>query len=120
MVAVSVEIVLFAIRSGIKLGQQMRQAYVDSTKNRELVLPLPNFFGKTDITSALDYFETDGKAHVKDASRLAELLKKHHPPESVLSSEEEKDVILLAGCNCVISKPIMENELLNKLKTYLK
>ena len=105
MVAVSVEIVLFAIRSGIKLGQQMRQAYVDSTKNRELVLPLPNFFGKTDITSALDYFETDGKAHVKDASRLAELLKKHHPPESVLSSEEEKDVIIFYKeffyCDCI-------------------
>jgi len=105
MVAVSVEIVLFAIRSGIKLGQQMRQAYVDSTKNRELVLPLPNFFGKTDITSALDYFETDGKAHVKDASRLAELLKKHHPPESVLSSEEEKDVIIFYKEFCNSSAP---------------
>ena len=52
MVSDSAALVLFAIRSALKLGQQLRLAYVDNTKRRELVLPLPNFFSSPDVVSA--------------------------------------------------------------------
>ena len=38
MISDSAALVMFAIRSSIKLGRQLRQTYVDSTKRRELVL----------------------------------------------------------------------------------
>ena len=37
------ELIMFAIRSAIKLGQQSREAYVDATRRTALVLPLPSF-----------------------------------------------------------------------------
>jgi len=47
--------ILFAIQSAIRLGQQARQAYVDSTRKRALVLPLPNFNPEPNAGSALIY-----------------------------------------------------------------
>ncbi|MGD0230714.1 MAG: hypothetical protein ABSC19_10205 [Syntrophorhabdales bacterium] len=51
------DVILFAIQSAIRLGQQARQAYVDSTRNRALVLPLPTFDPTTDGASALSYYQ---------------------------------------------------------------
>ena len=36
------EIVLFAIQGALKLGTESRAAYVDATRRRDLVLPLPD------------------------------------------------------------------------------
>src|SRR5437667_6511556 len=55
MVSDSAVLVLFAIRNALKLGQPLRLAYVDNTKQRELVLPLPNFFSSPDVVSATNY-----------------------------------------------------------------
>jgi hypothetical protein len=93
VVTPSVDIVLVAIRSGIKLGQQMRQAYVDSTKNRELVLPLPNFFGSVDMTSARTFFVGDGIAYVEGTPRLAALLQKYHPTADTLTMAETSEIL---------------------------
>jgi len=60
MISDSATLVLFAIRSAIKLGQQSRQAYVDSTRRRELTLPLPNFFVATDADDAVGFFRNPG------------------------------------------------------------
>jgi len=52
----SPELVLFAIRSAVKLGQQARLAYVDSTRRRAITLPLPSIPPET-IGPALTYFD---------------------------------------------------------------
>jgi hypothetical protein len=92
MISDAATIVLFAIRSSIKLGQQIRQAYVDSTKSRELVLPLPNFFSEINIVSAANYFDVKGQAYLADRPKLAALLQKRKTPGRTLTPEEETEV----------------------------
>jgi hypothetical protein len=70
------ELIMFAIRSAIKLGQQAREAYVDSTRSRELVLPLPNFPTELTVDDAGGYFVEQGARHVQRLSRLADLMDK--------------------------------------------
>jgi hypothetical protein len=60
MITDSAALILFAIRSAVKLSQQTRLAYVDSTRRRELTLPLPKFFSDTNEGDAAEFFETDG------------------------------------------------------------
>src|SRR5258707_6975217 len=98
MITDSIEIVMFAIRSSIKLGLELRQAFVDNTKRRELVLPLPNFFGNVDIVSAANYFAASpGADHAKDVPPLAALLKKRQTPGQNLTSDEEAQVLTYYG-----------------------
>jgi hypothetical protein len=85
-------VVLFAIRSSIKLGQQIRQAYVDSTKGRDLVLPLPNFFSGVDIVSAANYFDVKGQAYLADRPKLAALLQLRKTPGRTLTAADEAEV----------------------------
>src|SRR5882762_5849880 len=92
MISDAATIVLFAIRSSIKLSQQIRQAYVDSTKSRDLVLPLPNFFSEINIVSATNYFAVKGQAHLADKPKLAALLEKRKTPGQTLTAEQEAEV----------------------------
>jgi len=92
MISDAATIVLFAIRSSIKLGQQVRQAYVDSTKSRDLILPLPNFFSEINIVSAANYFDVKGQAYLTDRPKLAALLKKRKTAGQTLTPEEESAV----------------------------
>ena len=84
MISDSATLVLFAIRSAIKLGQQSRQAYVDSTRRRELTLPLPNFFVATDADDAVGFFRNPGlgkkyvEGYVADGRPV--------PPDTVLAA----------------------------------
>ena len=82
------EIILLAIRSAIKLSRQLRNAYVDNMKRRELMLPLPGFPNKPDWVSALHYFEDEGSHYVDEDKRIAELLEmaRHQKLD-----DEEKD-----------------------------
>jgi len=93
MISDAAALVLFAIRSSIKLGLQMRQAYVDSTKRRELVLPLPNFFSTPDIISAVNYFDGPGKVHLAQSPRLGELLQKSKTSGKDLEGDDLAEVL---------------------------
>ena len=62
MVTDSAALVMFAIRSAVKLSQQARLAYVDSTRRRQLVLPLPHFEIQTNEVDAVDFF-VNGSGH---------------------------------------------------------
>ena len=70
------ELILYAIQSAIKLGKQIRRAYLDNLKRRELILPLPKFPSQKDWTSALNFFEGDGNVYVQKDPRIADLLVK--------------------------------------------
>lgn len=100
MVTDSAALVLFAIRSAVRLGQQARIAYVDSTRRRELILPLPNFFSSTNIDDAVAFFDTIGKRFVdgyekngqpiEGSERLKLLL--NNVANQSLTSEEENEL----------------------------
>jgi hypothetical protein len=84
------ELIMFAIRSAIKLGQQSREAYVDATCRRALVLPLPNFPTAVTVDSAGGYFIGEGERHVKRPSRLAELVDKWKARSALAPGEAEE------------------------------
>lgn len=58
------DIVIWGIKSGLKLADQARKAYVQATINRELTLPLPNFNPGISDTDIKDYFTGTGKVHL--------------------------------------------------------
>lgn len=77
MVTDSAALVLFAMRSAVKLGLQARKAYIDATKRRELVLPLPKFFADVTWNDQAQWFDSgDGQPYQERAPRLKELIKK--------------------------------------------
>ena len=52
----TVDTILFAIRAGLRLHGAIRKAYVDSTRSRMLVLPLPRSPG-IEWDSAVSFFD---------------------------------------------------------------
>lgn len=92
------ELIMFAIRSAIKLGHQSRQAYVDATGRRELVLPLPNFPTAITVDSAGGYFVGEGGRHVTRPSKLAELVDKWKARTPLTDAETEELRVLRCEC----------------------
>jgi len=92
------ELIMFAIRSAIKLGQQSRSAYVDATRRRELVLPLPNFPTAITVDSAGGYFIGEGLRHVRRPSRLADLVDKWKVRTPLAAAEVEELRVLRCEC----------------------
>ena len=82
----NVDVVLFAIKAGIRLGGQIRAAYVDNIKRKELILPLPNF-PKANEVSALNYFEGAGFHYLKEDKEIKDLTGKAQ--EQTLSEEDK-------------------------------
>ena len=51
------EIIMFGIQAGVRLYGQARQAYVEKTRERELVMPLPGLDHSPTVTRAFAYFK---------------------------------------------------------------
>jgi len=66
-------VIMFAIKSALKLGGASRAAYVDSTRRREITLPLPDFDQTPDFGSAMEYFQQNRN---QSSPRLNNLLTK--------------------------------------------
>ena len=79
--------VLFAIQAGVRLGQQIKGAYIDNIKRRELKLPLPDFPSKIGWETAESFFEGDGEEYLKINPRIDELLKKARKDDRLPSKE---------------------------------
>lgn len=75
MVFAASETVLFAIQAGLRLFSATRRAYVDATRGRELLLPLPRSEG-VGFDSAVVWFRTNdiGKGVVARHQRVRFLL----------------------------------------------
>lgn len=52
----SAEVVFFAVKSALRLGEQVRRAYVEGTRAREVTLPLPDFVPDENQIAAFNYF----------------------------------------------------------------
>jgi hypothetical protein len=100
----SATIILFAIRSVIRLGQQARVAYIDAIRRKKLVLPISNFFSNTNPNDAINYFKdpnfgkkyvdgiSDDSAGYDDSKSLQKLLAKS---PSKLTNKEKKYLVTL-------------------------
>lgn len=89
------DVVMWGIRSGIKLGQQGRQAYVEATLNRELTLPLPNYNPEVSVGTAEGYFSGAGKSRLEENARLRELYEKSMDVNRTLTEKEKEEFIEL-------------------------
>jgi len=85
----SAEVVLFAIRGALKFGEQARAAYVDSTRRRALVLPLPEFTLGTNYQQAVTYLINHPP---QDSPRMQGFVVKLN--DNVPLTDEEKQVVL--------------------------
>ncbi len=81
----SASLILFAIQSSVRLGQQARTAYVDSTRRRELILPLPDFFSSPDVNDAIAFFDKTGKRFVDGYERNGQFIKGSKRLKSLIS-----------------------------------
>jgi len=86
-------IIMFAIQSAVRLGQQARQAYVDSTRNRALALPLPNFNPEPNVGSALIYFRNLPEEEVPNPIRGAVRKARENPQSPGLNEDEASSVL---------------------------
>lgn len=87
----SPDIVLFAIQGALKLGLQARAAYVDSTRNRELALPLPDFEPSPSPAAAAHHFlQRDEPTEPPQLRDLVRKLKRNQ----ALTAEESKLLML--------------------------
>ena len=68
----SSEVVLFAITSAIRLGNQVRQSFVNNLQSEELTIPLPDVDMSVDNFQITDFF-TAHKHHLQESDRLKEL-----------------------------------------------
>lgn len=84
--------IIFAIQSAIKLSRQARLAYVDATRRRELILPLPDFKPSGGITVAIDFF-MDNPNLADKPSRLDALIVKLNANQQLEKSEEAELVL---------------------------
>src|SRR3989304_1202874 len=56
------ELILFGIQAALRINQQFRHAYADSTRSRAITLPLPNFPAAPDRSSMENFYRFgDGK-----------------------------------------------------------
>jgi len=86
-------VILFGIQSAIRLGQQARQAYVDSTRNRALVLPLPNFNPEPNSGSALIHYGDQPQGEIPVPIREAVAKSRANPQNPGLTEEESRMVL---------------------------
>ncbi|HVE42678.1 MAG TPA: hypothetical protein VNM14_22550 [Planctomycetota bacterium] len=85
----AVETVMFAIQAGVKLYGALRKAYVDDTRDRSLILPLPRGNGVNE-DSALNWFSGDpvGTRAAAKHPRIGQLL-----AAQTLSDDEKAELV---------------------------
>ncbi len=97
---ITAEMILLAIRAGIKLGGVAKQAYVVSTRQGELMLPLPDSFYEPDLATAKNFFSEgfEGHQYLVEGSRLAQLYHRafmSDNPNARLTPDEEAELVMI-------------------------
>ncbi len=85
------ELILFGIQAALRINQQFRHAYADSTRSRAITLPLPNFPAALDHSSMEHFYRFgDGKEFAVSNLRVRSLLEKLSQTGD-LSPEEDQE-----------------------------
>ena len=85
------ELILFGIQAALRINQQFRHAYADSTRSRAITLPLPNFPAALDRSSMEHFYRFgDGKEFAASNLRVRSLLEKLSQTGD-LSPEEDQE-----------------------------
>ena len=90
MALAAADVIIFGIQAGIRLYGQARQVYIERTRERELVLPLPGLDHEPTASRARLYFSRNpqGRLHVVESLRLREL---HLKAEQNLNTFRSED-----------------------------
>ncbi|MFT7518147.1 MAG: hypothetical protein ACI9MC_000274 [Kiritimatiellia bacterium] len=96
------EVIMFGIQAGVQLHGATRKAFIEKTRERELVLPLPGLPRTLDAGAAAEFFRGEGRTYVENDERVAELdvLAQPHP----------------GGFE--VDKPVLAKEYIELFKTY--
>jgi len=99
----SAEVILFAIRAGIRLGQEARQAFIDGTKRRMLVLPLPKVDFGPNVDSAWRFFQNEGKGFVIAENPRLIYLHQRATDRKLTKAEESEYLALRSYFDSILS-----------------
>ena len=91
---VTVELILFAAKSIIKLGGNIQKVFVKNIKEKEMVLPLPNIPVKSNFEAAFRWVRLSEEDYLLENPRIKELVEKDKLPGG-LSAPEKEEIILL-------------------------
>ena len=100
---ISTEVILFAIRAGLRLGQEARQAYIDGTKRRELILPLPKVDFGANVDSAWRFFQNEGKEFVNAENPRLLLLHQDAADRTITAAEQKEYLGLRRFFDAILS-----------------
>lgn len=90
----TVELVMLAIRAGIKLGKVARETYIVKTKQGSVTLPLPDSFYQPTATSAALYFLEGGKgAKYRIEGSRVDILVDRFVDQRNATTEEETELL---------------------------
>ncbi len=100
------ELILFGIQAAVRINQQFRHAFADSTRSQAITLPLPNFPDAVDRSSIENFYRFgDGQGVAGSNLRVQELLSKLSKTGDLSSEEDlefaqlfrEHNAMVLAG-----------------------
>lgn len=69
----SADVVLFAIRSAIRVNEQVRRGFAGMVSAEEIHLPLPSFPSSPSVETARTYYEADGAQYLEGDAKLRTL-----------------------------------------------
>ena len=85
------ELILFGIQAAVRINQQFRHAFADSTRSRAITLPLPNFPAAVERSSMENFYRFgDGQEFAVSNLRIKELLNKLSATGD-LSAEDDQE-----------------------------
>ena len=90
----TIDLILFAAKSILKLGGNIQKVFVKNIKEKELLLPLPDIPKKSSFEKAMSSFaQTD--VDFSENPRIKVLVDKFKSVDESLSPQEKKEIILL-------------------------
>jgi len=97
------ELILFGIQAALRINQQFRHAFADSTRSHGITLPLPNFPAALDRSSMENFYRFgDGKEFARTNLRVRELLIKLSATGDLAPEEDQEFCRLFREHNAVI------------------
>jgi hypothetical protein len=97
------ELILFGIQAALRINQQFRHAFADSTRSHAITLPLPNFPPALDRSSMENFYRFgDGQEYARTNLRVRELLNRLSATGDLTPEEDQEFCRLFREHNAMI------------------